>query len=100
MRAYKSDKAATHYACPVPDCDEKSKRARPAVKVPAEPMRCQNRSCAGTPNFLEVNEKLTNLANLHMQCPNCGQGVKVPRPSFAPRMAGTREQQVEDFGER
>jgi hypothetical protein len=102
MKSQFSDKVATHYKCPVPGCEGKEKRARPAVKVPADPMRCSNRSCAGLENnFLEVNVRLTSLANLHMECPNCKQGVKVPRPSFAPRLAEQRRQEpAEDFGER
>ena len=84
----------THYACPVPGCSTKEKRARPQVKVPAEPQRCPQRTCRdadGKPlAFLEVEPKLSSMAQLHMACPKCGFHMKVPRPIFAEALAQQR----------
>lgn len=106
MKAEKSDPLATHYACPVPGCSEKEKKARPAIKVPAEPMRCTQRvhgleKEGSREHFLEVNDELSTLANLHMECPGCGFHVKVPRPQFTPQMARQQAAAADgDFGER
>lgn len=85
-------KVATKYRCPVPGCETREKRARPQVKIPAEPMTCPNRSCAtgGEKQFLEANPDKTTGANLHMECPACGFHVKVPRPQFTPQLARQR----------
>lgn len=84
----------THYRCPVPGCATREKRARPQVKVPAEPQACPQRTCRepdGTPlAFLEVDPKLSSMAQLHMHCPRCGFHLKVPRPIFAEALAQQR----------
>lgn len=77
----------THYACPVPGCATKEKRARPQVKVPAEPSPCPQRTCRdekGKPlAYLEVEPRLSGVSHLHMRCPKCGFHVNAPRPHFA-----------------
>jgi hypothetical protein len=112
-KATSSHKTATYYACPVPGCTTRAKRARPQIKMPAEPLACQSRSCqqgsgdgdAANKRFLEVNDKLSTVANLHMECGGCGFHVKVPRPQFAPDLERRRQRDLaaaaaEDFGER
>jgi len=77
----------THYRCPVPGCTTREKRARPQVKVPAEPLACPQRTCRDEKQeplaYLAVDAKLSTIAQLHMTCPKCGFHVKVPRAIFA-----------------
>jgi hypothetical protein len=76
----------THYACPVPGCNSKEKRARPAVKIPVFPQPCPQRTCRnehGKPlAFLEVDARLSGVSHLRMVCPKCRFHVNVPRPQF------------------
>lgn len=108
-KATSSSKTATYYACPVPGCETRTKRARPQTKMPADAMACTSRSCqeasggkegAGK-RYLVVNDKLSTVANLHMECGGCGFHVKVPRPQFTPNLARQRElAATDDFAER
>jgi hypothetical protein len=107
MRAYSSKDLATHYLCPVEGCKATAKRARPTVKVPAEPQYCPQRGCrgqgTGPPVALEVNVRLSNVAQLHMQCPQCGFSLKAPRPQFdvaADKERRRRQLQAEDLAAR
>ena len=90
----------TLYACPVRGCDTKEKRARPQTKIPAAPLRCQQRTCRDEERYLEVNPELSTVANLEMVCPGCGFHVKVPRPQFTPQLARQRQAAEGDFAER
>lgn len=90
----------THYACPVPDCTSRAKRVRPSLKVPAEPMPCPDIRCRGHEHFLEVDPRRSNLVQLHMHCPACGFGLKVPRPQFEDQFRRQRERAAEDLSAR
>ena len=48
MTSYATRGPNTHYRCPVDGCEERAKRVRPALKVPAEPMLCRQRHCPGS----------------------------------------------------
>jgi hypothetical protein len=95
----------THYACPVPGCATKEKRARPQVKVPAEPQACPQRTCRdekGKPlAYLEVDPRLSGVSHLHMVCPRCKFHVNAPRPLFNPDLyRQQRERTVESLATR
>jgi hypothetical protein len=86
MVSYATRGAVTHYRCPVAGCSSKGKAARPSQKVPSKPQLCPQKTCRdreGKPAVaLEVVPRLSNLAQLHMACPQCGFHVKAPRPQF------------------
>lgn len=84
MRAIGSHPDHTRYKCPVPGCDEKAKRVRPTLKVPHQPQMCPQRSCDEV--AMVVTPALSNVAQFHMECPQCGFSLKVPRPTFAPQL--------------
>jgi hypothetical protein len=91
----------THYACPVAGCDSREKRARPAIKVPARPQMCPQRSCREAGAALEADPRLSNVAQLNMICPRCGFSMKVPRPHFdAAAAQRARRQDVDDLAAR
>lgn len=84
MKAVRSSKTDTHFACPVPLCDAKEKRARASVHIPREPHRCPDVRCQGKTieSYLEVDLRRSTTAHLCMVCPKCGYDIKVPRPQF------------------
>lgn len=86
LKAESTKETHTSYRCPVPGCETKEKRVRPAVRVPSNPKLCPQRQCRGEDGTkqvaLEVDDRLSNLAQLHMVCPFCGFNMKVPRPQF------------------
>jgi len=101
MVATSSRKLHTNYACPVHDCDETEKRARPSVRVPAQPQLCPQRHCRGAmlAQALEVVPTLSTAAQLHMACPKCGFNLKAPRPQFDAARA-QRQRDAEDLADR
>lgn len=105
LRATGSRAKHTNYACPVRGCDTKEKRVRPTLKVPIEPQMCPQRACKDEAGIarsaLEVLPRLSNLAQLHMECPRCGFHLKVPRPQFDAAAAGReRRREAVDLSER
>lgn len=82
MKATSSTKETTRYACPVPLCDQKEKRARGTVKIPREPQACPDVRCRGKKTFLEVDAPRSTMAHLSMVCPSCAFEIKVPRPMY------------------
>ena len=100
MVTYTSKPDVTHYRCPVEGCDARAKRIRPTIKIPATPLFCQQRTCKERGVALEVDPKFSTGAQLHMRCPNCEFGLKVPRPQFATQLARQRREAVDDLAER
>lgn len=84
MRAVGSSPKETRYACPVPFCEQKEKRARGTTQIPREPHRCPDIRCQGktVESYLEVDVRRSSTAHLCMVCPKCGYDIKVPRPTF------------------
>jgi hypothetical protein len=102
LRATGSRELHTNYACPVQGCQTREKRIRPSLKVPSEPQMCPQRTCRDADGVaLEVDERLSNLAHLHMSCPQCGFHLKMPRPQFdAAAAARERRRETQDLSER
>jgi hypothetical protein len=104
MKATATRETVTHYACPVPACNEREKKVRPQLKVPAAPQACPQRICAAGPgqeqSYLQVDLRLSSLSQLHMACPRCGFHVNVPRPHFDAAAAQRARRQAEDLAAR
>lgn len=94
LTANKSTAASTHYACPVPGCDSKEKRARPLIPIPREPQHCPQRTCAGNPRaILEVAPKQGHRAHIKMVCPVCNFHMHQPRPEMKAVFVRDRERE-------
>lgn len=99
MRATGTKESVTHYACPVPDCDCKSKTAKQREPIPREPAVCPQATCRTPVHYLEVDASRTTLALLAMVCPNCGFISRVPRPAIA-GVVIPRDDAADDLGAR
>ncbi len=99
MRATGSKESVTHYACPVPTCGETAKKLRPEILIPAAPMVCAHLTCESPPQYLQVDLERSTIAQLHMACPKCARGLKVPRAQFAPLLKRQRQQAAADAAE-
>jgi len=91
----KKDRAAAHYVCPVPGCNETAKVIRIGQRsVPAEPMQCPQCRKHGKEIYLERMPKdktQRSATSVRLWCPVCELTVG---PLALPNQAAAYAQQV------
>jgi NAD-dependent dihydropyrimidine dehydrogenase PreA subunit len=91
----KRDRAAAHYVCPVPGCNETAKLVRLGQRsIPVEPMECPECRQRGEKVFLErmpEDRTLRSSTSVRLWCPHCEYAVG---PLALPNQAAAYNQQV------